>query len=106
MASKTVTGVDMALVNLKSGGTALVPRGDDLPDGLADGETKRLTDLGVFTEPKLETTTAAAADTSAATDNRIADLEAQLAAERQARETAEKAATEATSAAAKGGSGS
>lgn len=94
--AKTNVGVDMALVNLKSGGTALVPRGADLPTGLADGEEKRLSDLGVFTEPK--TSTAPAAPTQ---DPRIAQLEAQLAEETTRREAAEKAVADAAAAASK-----
>lgn len=86
--AKTIVGVDMALVNLKGGGTTLVSRGSDLPADAADGEVKRLTDLGAFTEPKAAST---AAPTAAAAAARIAQLESQLATEAAARQAAETA---------------
>jgi hypothetical protein len=47
---RTVTGVESAFVRLDTGATDIVRHGQPLPDNLADGEVKRLTELGVFAD--------------------------------------------------------
>lgn len=74
MSRDTVVGVDVALVNLKDGGTTLVSRGQDVPSTIHGDERRRLTDLGVFRRPSTPTTALSSVDPQ------LAEVQAQLAA--------------------------
>jgi hypothetical protein len=95
--TKTVTGVDGAIVNVKPivpsqpPGQVFLRRGDELPGNLIDGEVERLTGLGVFNDPAAPPVAAVAAAA------RITALEAELAAANARTEAAERAAAEVTS---------
>lgn len=52
MADKTLTKYDSTMVNLADGSAVRVRRGGSLPSGLADGEERRLGDLGAFDDPR------------------------------------------------------
>lgn len=94
--TKTVTGVDGAIVNVKPlvssqpPGQVFLRRGDELPDNLVDGEVERLTALGVFSDPAAPPVAVVAAAA------RIAALEAELAAANARTEAAERVAAEVT----------
>lgn len=47
-----VTGVTAATFVLKDGGFAVVNRGEDVPDGIADGQLEHKRAAGAFDEPK------------------------------------------------------
>lgn len=51
--SRTVTGHTLAMVKLSAGGEVAVRKGEQLPEGLADGELARLEKVGAFGEPKV-----------------------------------------------------
>ena len=97
-------GHDVAMVNLKGGGTALVKRGEDIPGNLADGELDRLRGLGVLTEPepvasygeRMRASQPVTAETQIQLDKLKADLDQALAA--QAAEAERAAAAEAKNA--------